>query len=86
VLPWNLVWGVLGGGGVVRRRRVESSVVRSVGYEKGEGVLEVEFVGGRVYRYFVVPESVYLGLVGAESVGRYFNESIRDRYPMREVG
>lgn len=70
----------------VRRKRVESSVLTSVGYDPGKGVLEVEFAGGRVYRYFVVPATVYRELMEAGSLGRYFNEFVRDKYPVREVG
>ena len=69
----------------MRRSPVESSVVRSVGYDRDDQVLEIEFHTDRVYRYFVVPHGVYRELVEASSVGRYFNERIRDRYPTREV-
>ena len=70
----------------MRRRPVESSVVRSVGYDRDEQVLEVEFHTDRTYRYFVVPHRVYEELLAAPSFGRYFNENVRDRYPVREVG
>jgi hypothetical protein len=65
----------------VRRRRVESSAIRSVGYERETALLEVEFTSDRVYRYFAVPHAVYEGLLNAESVGAFFNEFVRDRYP-----
>lgn len=70
----------------MRRRRVESSVIRSVGYERETAMLEVEFDSDRVYRYFAVPNTVYEGLMGAESVGAYFNRFVRDRYPEERVG
>ena len=70
----------------MRRRPVESSVVRAVGYDPAERTLEVEFHTDRVYRYFVVPQRVYDALLTAPSVGRYFNENVRDRYPVREIG
>jgi KTSC domain len=69
----------------MRRERVESSVVRSVGYDREKRVLEVEFHNERVYQYFVVPQSVYRELRDAASFGRYFNEHVRDRYPVRQV-
>jgi hypothetical protein len=65
----------------MRRRRVKSSAIRSVGYERETAMLEVEFTSDRVYRYFAVPKAVYDGLMEAESVGAYFNEFVRDRYP-----
>jgi len=53
--------------------------MRSVGYDAGERVLEIEFPNGDVYRYFDVPESVYDGLMDAESHGTYFHRNIRGR-------
>ncbi|HEV2782493.1 MAG TPA: KTSC domain-containing protein [Actinophytocola sp.] len=69
----------------MRREPVESSVVRSVGYDRSNQVLEIEFHNDRVYRYFVVPHAVYRELREAPSFGRYFNEKVRDRYPARQV-
>ena len=70
----------------MRRKPVESSVIRSVGYEKETSTLEVEFHSDKVYRYFAVPHSVYDGLMTADSVGAYFNQRVRDRYPEQRVG
>jgi hypothetical protein len=47
--------------------------------------MEVEFVEGRVYRYFVVPRSVFDALLTADSVGRFFQEHIRDVYPFERI-
>jgi KTSC domain-containing protein len=71
--------------GAVRRVGVESSVIRSVGYERETATLEVEFQSEKVYRYFAVPRAVYEGLISAESAGAYFNERVRDRYPEERV-
>ena len=69
----------------MRRKAVESSVIRSVGYERETATLEVEFHSEKVYRYFAVPHAVYDGLMGAESVGAFFNQRVRDRYPEERV-
>jgi lysyl-tRNA synthetase class 2 len=53
--------------------------MRSVGYRKG--TLEIEFSDGDVYHYLDVPQLVYLQFIRAESMGAFFNERIRDRYP-----
>jgi hypothetical protein len=72
---------------VMDRQPVESSLIRSVGYDLDNSILEVEFVeSGRVYEYFDIPLSVYTELMEAESKGTYFNESIRDLYSYQEVG
>ena len=70
----------------MRRERVKSSVIRSVGYERATATLEIEFQSEKVYRYFAVPHAVFDGLITAESVGAFFNERIRDRYPEERVG
>ena len=69
----------------MRRKPVESSAIRSVGYERDTATLEVEFHTDKVYRYFAVPRAVYDGLMSADSVGAYFNQRVRDRYPEEQV-
>lgn len=65
----------------MKRTRVDSSALRSVGYDEGVAVLEIEFVSGEVYRYHAVPASIHRELMDAESRGRYFVENVRDVYP-----
>lgn len=67
------------------RTRVASSVVASVGYDDEASALEVEFVGGRLYRYYLVPRQVYEQMVTAESTGRFFNACIRSNYPSLRI-
>jgi hypothetical protein len=55
-------------------------VITAVGYDEVEQVLEIAFRTGRVYRYARVPPEVHQELRRAASVGRYFNDNIRDRY------
>ncbi|MGI8854774.1 MAG: KTSC domain-containing protein [Thermomicrobiales bacterium] len=67
------------------RQSVSSSNLSSVGYDTATGTLEIEFHGGRVYRYSAVPVSVYSGLMGAASKGSYFADFIKDIYPYIRV-
>ncbi|GEK87500.1 KTSC domain-containing protein [Microbacterium aerolatum] len=69
----------------LRRVEVESSAVRSVGYDDQFAVLEIEFVSGDVYRYHAVPHAIHRALMDAESKGRFFVEQIRDVYPTARV-
>ncbi len=66
----------------VRRWRhpVSSSSIESVGYDDDALALEVEFEGGRIYRYLDVPRAVYEGLSSASSKGRYFHDNVRGTY------
>lgn len=62
-----------------------SSVIRSFAYDRAGAALDVTFVTGRRYRYFLVPAYVAEGLSEAFSKGRYFNARIRDRFPFEEL-
>jgi len=69
----------------MERSPVESSVIASIGYDAATSVLELEFHNGGVYRYFLVPPSVHQALAGAASIGRAFQELIRDRYRAERI-
>lgn len=69
----------------MRREPVISSGIRSLGFDPRNHVLDMEFAGGAVYRYFGVPASVYRRAMAAESKGRFVNAHIRDRYPFRKL-
>ncbi len=70
----------------MKRQPLESSIIRSVGYDKGSRTLEIEFMGGEVYQYHQVPEDIYERLMKASSHGKYFLEEIRGMYPYKKVG
>lgn len=57
---------------------VDSSAIRAVGYD-GHTLVVVFHNSGR-YDHPGVPAHVYEGLMGASSMGRYYNENIRGRY------
>jgi hypothetical protein len=64
----------------MKRIRVNSSCVSSIGYARQTQVLEVEFVNGGLYRYFEVEPEIYEQFLHAESHGTYFNEEIKGAY------
>ena len=64
---------------------VSSSNISAVRYVADESTLFVVFSSGAQYAYGSVPQSVYDGLIGAESVGRYFHSCIRNVYPARRI-
>jgi hypothetical protein len=68
------------------RQDVDSSELRSVGYELDASVLEAEFHSGEVYHYFDVPAQLVVELLEAESIGRYFNAHIRSKFKFKKVG
>jgi hypothetical protein len=57
---------------------VNSTAIAAVGYDGS--TLRVEFHSGRDYDHHGVPYAVYVGLITADSVGRYYNQHIRGKY------
>jgi hypothetical protein len=56
-------------------------MLRSIGYDAEERLLEVEFRDtGDVYRYADVEEIVFEQFLSAPSKGRYFSRFIRGNY------
>jgi hypothetical protein len=48
--------------------------------------LQIGFRGGRHYVYRGVPTSLAINFMNSESWGKFFNENIRDKYEVKEVG
>lgn len=69
----------------IARVPVNSSSLASVGYAPDDGVLEAEFRSGDIYRFFLVPAAVWNQLLAAPSKGAFFNERIKDQFPVANV-
>lgn len=69
----------------MKRERVDSSNLASVGYDEATSVLEIEFNHGGIYQYFDVPQQTYEELMGAESHGKYFSRHIKNVYEFGKV-
>jgi hypothetical protein len=70
----------------MRRQLVNSSSLRSVGYDPRLLILEIEFHHTGVYQYYDVPGAVFAALLAQDSLGAYFNTNIRDVYRCVRVG
>jgi len=60
---------------------VKSSNIERVGYLHNGELLRVVFHSGEEYEYEGVNFYTFKDLVQADSVGKYFNRNIRDKYP-----
>ena len=56
----------------MKRISVESSNLRSIGYDVDAGKLEVEFKGGEVYEYSRISPQVWDNFLSASSKGKFF--------------
>ena len=70
----------------MERRFVFSSNIRSIGFDRGAQVLEIEFFSGGIYQYRDVPESVYDELMLAPSKGKFYQHRIKEYFPYLRVG
>jgi hypothetical protein len=70
----------------MERESVQSSNLKSVGYDPLSHILEIEFHSGGLYQYSVVPESVHRELMMAGSKGSYFDRNIKNRFPYHKLG
>jgi len=69
----------------MRVATVESTTLATVAYDESQERLQLEFCSRAIYLYFGVPSAVYEALLGAPSKGKYFNQTIRGRFPYRLV-
>lgn len=70
----------------MERESVQSSMIRSLGYDSNTSTLEVEFNSGAVWQYYDVPEGVYYDMKNSSSIGKYFHANIRKQYSESQVG
>ena len=65
---------------------VDSTCFSEVGYDSSNETLVVEFLdSGSIYAYYNVPKSEYKDLVGADSIGGYYNTSIKGQYKSQRL-
>ncbi len=61
----------------MNRTYVTSSNIASIGYDPEQMILEVEFLNGYIYQYYDIPETLYEGIMAADSHGKFLNEYIK---------
>ena len=69
----------------MERTQVNSSNIRSIGYDSQSAVLEVEFTSGDIYQYFDIPEHLYEQFISASSHGQFLNGHIKYSYRYQKV-
>ncbi|HAN53924.1 MAG TPA: KTSC domain-containing protein [Pseudomonas sp.] len=64
----------------MKRVALQSSSLRSLGYDPEQQILEVQFSSGALYRYEAVPPEVVQALLEADSLGRHFNQVFKPQH------
>lgn len=70
----------------MKRKSIESSMIRSIGFDFERSILEIEFNSGAIWQYFDFPEFEWDTFKNAELQGKYFNNEILDQYAESQVG
>jgi hypothetical protein len=69
----------------MERKKVNSSKIRSVGYDAKAQALEVEFSDGRVIAYSGVSPEVHRQFMAAPSPTSFFEDKIAEDFPARRI-
>jgi hypothetical protein len=65
-------------------QKVDSSIIREIGYDPDSSTMQIRFVSGSLYLYSNVTPEVHQEIVSASSVGTAFWELLRrheETYP-----
>ena len=69
----------------MQRKRVNSSKIRSVGYDERAQTLEIEFGNGEVLQYLRVSHETHRRLMAAPNPAAYFEDNIAEDYTSRRA-
>ncbi|HUH83699.1 MAG TPA: KTSC domain-containing protein [Stellaceae bacterium] len=69
----------------MRRKQVQSSAIRSVGYDARREIFEIEFTSGTHYQYDEFPQSLDEEFMRAHSKGQFFREYILEEFSFSRV-
>ena len=69
----------------MERKRVNASTIRSVGYDEGKQLLEIEFTSSSIMQYSGVSPEVYRQFMNAPSPGSYFQDKIDENYSSKRI-
>lgn len=68
----------------VKRIPVSSSMIKEIERIPGGGLVVV-FNTGKAYKYPALPKNVTNDLLKADSIGRFFNENVKNKYEHEKV-
>jgi KTSC domain len=69
----------------MERKRVNSSKLRSVGYDEKSHTLEIEMSNGQVFQYVGVYPEVYRRLMAAPNPTTFFDDKVAEEYTPKRV-
>ncbi len=70
----------------MERQNVTSSMIRSIGYDFDNQILEIEFNSGAIWQYYDFPEYLWYEYESSDSKGKFFHREIKGQYSESRVG
>ena len=67
------------------RKKINSSNIRSAGYDPRNRVLEIEFSNGGITQYSGVSDEVHRRLMNSPSPGSYFHDNIEESFTAKRI-
>ena len=65
---------------LTEKLKVESDAIDYMEYDYDVNTLLVKFNHGGIYSYFKVPSDTFISMKYSDSIGKFFNEKIRNDY------
>ena len=62
----------------MERHPIQSTQIKSVGYDEKTSTLEIEFHRGNIYQYNPITKEGYEAMMKAESPGKFFHANIKN--------
>ena len=69
----------------MERKKVNSTHVRSIGYDAKDQVLEIEFFSGSVMQYSRVSNEIHRRLMASTSMKSFIDDNIQDSFSEKRV-
>ena len=69
----------------MERKRVSASNIRSVGYDAGRQILEIEFSSGSIIQYTGVSPEVHRRFMSSPSPGSFYQDQIEENFPSKRI-
>ncbi|MEX0957855.1 MAG: KTSC domain-containing protein [Burkholderiales bacterium] len=69
----------------MERKKVNSSKLRSVGYDERARVLEVELNDGSIYQYSSVSPEIHRRLISSPSMVSYYQDKIEEEFSRKRL-
>jgi hypothetical protein len=69
----------------MERRTVNSSKIRSVGYDERARVLEVEHSDGSIYQYSGVSAEVHRRMMSAPTIASFYQDRVEEDFSRKRV-